>query len=244
MATHDGHRERMRERIEHGGIEILQDHELLEYLLYSFVPRKNTNDMAHELIDAFGGIMEVFDSSIERLMEIKGISRNIAMFLSSLSSVSRRYIAASSKESNINTSTLGAIIGLMKPVLASLKEEEVHMLMSNSVGKLLRRVKVATGVVDEANFNIRNITDIVLRSKASGVILVHNHPSGEARPSRADEIVTGHICLALASIGVTLSDHVIITSDSYYSFHEEGLLAKIKKATIVLRDGAVKDVLF
>lgn len=80
MAVHDGHRERMRKRIEEYGIESLQDHEVLEFLLYAVVPRKDTNELAHSILNKFGSLSNVFDQPIERLQEVDGVTYNMAIF--------------------------------------------------------------------------------------------------------------------------------------------------------------------
>ena len=136
MAVHDGHRDRMRKRIEQYGIDSLQDHEVLEYLLYAVVPRKDTNELAHTILDEFGSLGNVFDQPIERLQKVKGISYNMAIFLHSLSDVSRRYYRKSLDDVYINN--IENVLALMKPIMATLPREEIHMLMDDSAGKLIK----------------------------------------------------------------------------------------------------------
>lgn len=241
MSVHDGHRDRMRKRIEENGISSLQEHEILEYLLYAFVPRKDTNEMAHNLLTEFGSLKEVFDASIERLQKVKGISYNMAIFLNSMSGISRQYVSNSGGDV-VSINTVAKCVELMKPIMSSMVREEIHMLLRDSTGKLIKRVVVSKGVVNESSCYVRDITDIVLRNEASGIVLVHNHPSGRAKPSNADIQLTEQLYLAMTMIGVAFDDHLIIAKDNYYSFRQDFDLDRLKNGKISLSNGIIKDV--
>lgn len=240
MALHDGHRDRMRERIEKYGIESLQDHEVLEYLLYAFVPRKDTNELAHQILSEFGCLSEVFDQSVERLQKIKGVTYNLAIFLSSMSGLSRRYAQKPTKEISINT--VEKCVNLMRPIMATLTKEEIHLLLRDNAGKLIKRVVLNKGVVNESFCNIREIVDIVLKNNACGVVLVHNHPSNVASPSFADKALTEQIYLALTMMGIEFDDHIIITQDQSFSFRRSGLLDQLSNGKVQLDNGQIKDI--
>lgn len=241
MAMHDGHRDRMRERILNNGLSALQEHEILEYLLYSCILRKDTNELAHNLIDEFGSLQEVLDAQAERLEQIKGISRNTAIYLSSLSELFRIYGYKKSK-SDVVLNTTRKCVDYIRPIIATLKKEEIHMLLKDSAGKLIKRVLVSKGVVNESSCYVREITDIALKNEATSVVLVHNHPSNIASPSLADKEITEQVALALTLIGIALDDHLIITVNGYYSFRSSGLLDKINNGNIKLSNGRIKDI--
>ncbi len=198
MAVHDGHRDRMRKRIEQYGIDSLQDHEVLEFLLYAVVPRKDTNELAHRILEEFGSISKVFDQPIERLQKVKGVSYNMAIFLHSLSDVSRRYYRKGFDEVYINN--IEDCLNLMRPIMDTLPKEEIHMLLGDNSGRLIKRVVLNKGVVNESFCNVREIADIALRNEASKVILVHNHPSNNVTPSVADKNLTEQLYLTLMTI--------------------------------------------
>ncbi|MDE6967325.1 MAG: DNA repair protein RadC [Clostridia bacterium] len=241
MAVHDGHRDRMRKRIEIYGIDSLQDHEVLEYLLYSFVPRKDTNELAHNILNEIGGsLSDVFDQSVERLQKIKGVSYNIALFLSSMSGVSRRYASKSIRDVYINN--VEKCVALMKPIMSTLTREEIHMLLRDSSGKLIKRVVISKGIVNESVCSIRDIADIALRNEACGVVLVHNHPSNIASPSFSDIQLTEQIYVALTVLGIDFDDHIIITHDSSFSFKNCGLFDQMKNGKVNIVDGRIKDI--
>lgn len=240
MAIHDGHRERMRKRIEEYGVESLQDHEILEFLLYYCVPRKDTNEIAHKILDSFGSLSEVFNASVERLQKIDGISYNTAIFLSSLSGISRKYTSNKSGEVYINT--VEKCVNVMRPIMSTLTREEIHMLLRDSAGKLIKRVVLNKGIVNESVCNVREIADIALKNEASGVVLIHNHPSNVASPSFADQVMTEKIYLALTMLGIDLDDHIIIAKDEHYSFKQSGMFDKLCNGSVNFEGGRVKDI--
>lgn len=240
MAVHDGHRDRMRKRIEQYGIDSLQDHEVLEYLLYAVVPRKDTNELAHTILDEFGSLGNVFDQPIERLQKVKGISYNMAIFLHSLSDVSRRYYRKSLDDVYINN--IENVLSLMQPIMVTLPREEIHMLMGDSAGKLIKRVVLNRGVVNEAFCNVREIADIALRNESCKVILVYNHPSDNVTPSVADKNLTEQLYLTLTMLGIRFDDHIIIAKSGYFSFRQSGLLDSMSNGRFELLRGRIKDV--
>lgn len=241
MAVHDGHRDRMRERIVEYGTDSLRDHEVLEFLLYSFVPRRNTNEIAHDLIKAFGSLTSVFDATVERLEKVKGMSHNSAVFLSNMGDVSRRYISHD-RESTIYIGNAHGCAEYMTPILSTKTREEVHMLIANSSGMLTKHIVLDKGIVNESHCNVRAIADIALNHEAVSIVLAHNHPSGKAKPSIADIDMTKRLYVSLNGVGVKLTEHVIITSNSYYSFFEDGVLDKLKNSIVSIVGGKIHDV--
>ena len=240
MAVHDGHRDRMRKRIEQYGIDSLQDHEVLEFLLYAVVPRKDTNELAHRILEEFGSISKVFDQPIERLQKVKGVSYNMAIFLHSLSDVSRRYYRKGFDEVYINN--IEDCLNLMRPIMDTLPKEEIHMLLGDNSGRLIKRVVLNKGVVNESFCNVREIADIALRNEASKVILVHNHPSNNVTPSVADKNLTEQLYLTLTMLGINFNDHIIIAKSGYFSFRQTGLLDQLSNGKFELTRGRIRDV--
>lgn len=240
MAVHDGHRGRMRKRIEQYGIDSLQDHEVLEFLLYAVVPRKDTNELAHRILEEFGSLGKVFDQPIERLQKVKGVSYNMAIFLHSLSDVSRRYYRKGFDEVYINN--IEDCLNLMRPIMDTLPKEEIHMLLGDNSGRLIKRVVLNKGVVNESFCNVREIADIALRNEASKVILVHNHPSNNVTPSVADKNLTEQLYLTLTMLGIHFDDHIIIAKSGYFSFRQTGLLDQLSNGKFELTRGRIRDV--
>lgn len=242
-AIHNGHRERMRERIAVNGIQSLQEHEVLEFLLYAYIPRKDTNEIAHKLIDEFGSLHKVFNADIERLMKVKGITANIAVYLNSLSGVSRMYIKGN-VDNEVVLNNVSDCIEFLEPIMSTLKREEVHILAKNARNKLLKHEVLSKGTVTETVLYIRHITDMALKNEASSIVIAHNHPSGEPYASEADKQVTSQVALALSLIDIRLDDHIIIAKNGNYSFRREGLLDKYANSVVNLSNGKIKDIVY
>lgn len=133
-------------------------------------------------------------------------------------------------------------LNLMHPLMDTLTKEEIHILLGDSTGKLIKRICLSKGVVNESFCSVREIVDVVMRNGASQVVLVHNHPSNNPTPSQADIVLTEQIYVALSLIGVTLGDHIIITKDSYYSFYHDNLLDRLANGHIEFRRGMINDI--
>lgn len=242
MAIHDGHRDRVRKKIEQYGMECLQDHEVLEYLLFAVIPRKDTNELAHNILNECGSLREVFDSSVERLQKINGVTYNAAVFLSCLGDVSRRYY--SNRLDTIYVRNAFEVVEYMRPLIASQPREEMHLLLINSKGRLIKRVLMNKGVVNETYCSVREIVDLALKNEAARVVLVHNHPSNNATPSSADIEMTERVYLALVAIGIPLEDHIIITKDTYFSFNIEHIIDAFGNGKVELNGGTIKRIVY
>ncbi len=204
------------------------------------MPRKDTNELAHRILEEFGSISKVFDQPIERLQKVKGVSYNMAIFLHSLSDVSRRYYRKGFDEVYINN--IEDCLNLMRPIMDTLPKEEIHMLLGDNSGRLIKRVVLNKGVVNESFCNVREIADIALRNEASKVILVHNHPSNNVTPSVADKNLTEQLYLTLTMLGINFNDHIIIAKSGYFSFRQTGLLDQLSNGKFELTRGRIRDV--
>lgn len=241
---HDGHRDRMRERILSNGISSLQSHEILEFLLYAFIPRKNTNDIAHALIDKFGSLSNVLNARFDALLEVDGMTKNAAVFLSSLSEVFRVYL----KEVNtadMDLSGRGITREYLGAKLYGLPYEQVVAVALDVSDKYIALETIAKGDGASVKFEVREIVDFALKHNAVNVVLAHNHPSGRTAPSQADVDLTAEVAYMLDSVGVKLEDHYIFSGSDFYSFEETGRLARIKneaqKLTIKFKEGIMYD---
>lgn len=241
MAIHDGHRERMRERIIKNGLENLQPHEVLEFLLYQFIPRKDTNELAHELINNFGSISKVFDAEVDRLTKVKGVGYNLAVYLHSLSGISRIYEMDKIKDTPI-IKTAKEAYDYVKPSMATLPKEQIRLLCKNSAGKMVKDALIACGSINSSNIYTRDILEQIVNSQAVAVVLVHNHPSQNYSPSQADIEVTNTIRVMLEVMQVSLDDHIIVTQTGFFSFFRAGLLEKDGQFNVTMENGIVKDI--
>lgn len=234
--VHDGHRQRMRERIAKQGIESLQPHEALEYLLYSFIPRKDTNALAHKLIDKFGSFAAVLGAEPSQLEEVPGMTANAATFLSSLPGIFRIYLGDRTVQKTSLKGRLAARM-YMGNKLFGLNEEQVYVAALNVHDDLIACERLATGMGDEVAVTVRSVVDFAIKTKASGILIAHNHPSGNVHPSHSDVEMTYTILDTLTNVQVNLLDHFIFCGTDYYSFEEDGRLGRMRKTKSTLKDG-------
>ena len=223
MALHDGHRDRLREKILKTGIESLQPHEVLEYLLFGVIPRKDTNAIAHELINTFGSFSDVLNTDIDRLMVVKGMTRNAAIFLNTLPKTLALYTDDFNKERQ-NLSGRGKARAFMKSHVYGSGVEMVVIAALDARDNLIRIERMQKGTGASVPLPIRDVVDFALRTNACSILIGHNHPSGDINPSQNDINLTLEISKMLKNIKVVLQDHFIFGDNKYYSFEENGYL--------------------
>ncbi len=225
---HTGHRQRVRERFLKAGIESFQNHEVLEFLLFFGIPYKDTNALAHELIEKYGSFSAVFDAPIESLREIQGMTENAAVLLKILPKFSGLYLK-DKLEQNVYLGTLQACADYLRSMLYDARKEELYVLFLDNEHKLLSYKRLGVGSIDTVTISLREIHEAILYSHASNVILAHNHPSGNNEPSTSDMRATKHVLESISYIGVNLLDHIIVTGNSHFSFRRHGLLDELKQ---------------
>ena len=223
MGIHDGHREKMRRRFLETGLEGFADHEALELLLYYAIPRRDTNPIAHALMERYGTLSAVLSAPVEDLQKVEGIGGSAAVLLSLVSRISRKARLADAAQETVITSTEQAGAYLLER-FAGETREVVYLMCLDRKGKLLACKRLADGGAASADLNIRKVMETVLLTSASAVILSHNHPSGVALPSPEDTSTTLQVREALRTIGVELVDHIIVADRDFVSMADSGLL--------------------
>ncbi len=234
--VHDGHRERMRERIRNSGLVALQDHEILEYILYAFVPRKDTNEIAHSLIERFGSFAGVLNADEKSLSAVCGMTANASLFISQLPDVFRKYMQDNEKE-RLNLKGRGVARSYIGSVLYGKRQEEVYAVALDAHDGVINSRFLSSGSGDAVELSVRAVVDFALSNTASSIIIAHNHPSGSVSPSQRDLDVTREVYDTLSALGITLEDHLIFAGKEYYSFEENGLLERMKTAKNCLKEG-------
>lgn len=220
----EGHRQRMRKRIECQGMEGLSDHELLEYLLYFVQPRVNTNNAAHSLVKNFSTISRVFDSDPIELAKVEGIGPHSAQFLALIPEICRRYYISRHKK-NERFISLSRVVEYLDLLYLGVMEETAMILLLDAEKTLISSKIIAKGNMEEVSVHNREIVSAVLSQNAVYVVFSHNHPSNDPYPSAEDALLTNHLYVTLKSIGACLMDHVIICPNgNFYSFSKENRL--------------------
>ncbi len=220
---HYGHRKRLRERFFKEGLENFQNHEKLEFLLGYAIPRRNVNEIAHRLINKFGGFSRVMDASVEDLMKVGGITESTATLITSIPQFAKAYRMDKWKiKPNLaNTFTAGKF---MVELFVGSKYEEAYVICLDNMGNLINYEKITEGTINETPLYPRLVVEVALRNKANKVIVAHNHPSGALEPSWNDRRITEKIKIALENIDIILMDHIIVGGERFTSMKEMGLL--------------------
>ncbi len=218
-----GHRARLRKRLLEGGAEALGDHEVIEYLLMTAIPRRDVKPLARSLIQRFGSLAGVLNADGSALALHPGMGETSAASLKIVALAVRRLTRAEVQDQPVLASWQ-ALIDYLTIDMAHLTVERVRVLYLNTQNRLIRDEHVTEGSIDEAAIHPREVIRRALDIGASALILVHNHPSGTPQPSRADIQITARIAEAGRLLGVNVHDHVIISRDGYVSFKDKGLL--------------------
>lgn len=214
--------ERPREKVLEKGVSVLSNAELLALMLRTGTGRMNVIDVARELLKSGDGkLNEVASMSIETLCMIDGIGPGKAVTLAAAFELGRRCASETAAESRTAISSPKIVFRMMLPIMRGLDHEECWVLYLNRANYLISKERVSSGGTDSTTLDCRYILKKALEKQASGLILVHNHPSGSSLPGTADIQSTKMLDKALKACELSLIDHVIIAEDSYYSFADE-----------------------
>jgi DNA repair protein RadC len=219
-----GHRKRLRRRFLKTGGEGFEDYEIMELLLSFCIPRKDTKPLAKRVLSQFGSLPGVLDAPFEDLKQIKGLGEVSAVLIK----VTRRLIELYLKEEIFNKekrlSSPKEVVRYCRASMGGLKDEQFRAIYLNSQNQVIQEVIIQEGTVDQAVVYPRKILEHALKLKATGVIIVHNHPSGTLQPSRSDIELTRRLKSTAAELGIRILDHLIVTRVGYFSFVENALL--------------------
>ena len=221
MSIHEGHRQRLKDRFLREGLDGFTDVQVLELLLFYVVPRKDTNPIAHALVDRFGSLARVLDASVLKLTEVDGITDNGATFLKLVREIERRYALSQGEEIILNT--IDDCCEYLTHFFKGKRNETVFLLSLDAKLKLLSCREVGEGSVNYASVPIRRVVEMALDDGATSVILAHNHPSGIAIPSNDDIQTTRRLAMALSTVEIQLVDHIVVAEDEYVSMVQSGI---------------------
>jgi len=221
MSSHTGHRQRMRERFLAEGLDNFNEHQVLEMLLFYCIARKDTNELAHRLLDEFGSLSRVLEAPVGDLAKVEGIGMHGATFLSFSAALSRYYRENRTKEQKC-IRRLNECSEILAPHFDGRRNEVVFMLCMDAKGQILGCKQVGDGSINSASIPLRRIVEIALSTNATSVVLAHNHPSGVAIPSGDDINTTEMISVALRAVDVYLLDHIVFSDDECVSMTGSG----------------------
>ena len=225
---HSGHRQRLKNRALEEGLDSFSAHEVLELLLFYSMPYKDTNELAHHLVNRFGNFWGVLNADYQDLLRVDGIGPNTASLLALMPEFFRRY-QMDSYEERVCLSDVHQIGEYVVNLFIGQKNETFYMICLDILGRLNRAALIAQGTLSEVSLYPRAIMETALRYQSKNVILAHNHPGGNMRPSSDDIQLTAHIVSVLNGVGIKVLDHIIVHGKEYYSFVEKGVMPDLLK---------------
>ena len=225
MALHDGHRQRMYEKVEKG---VLADHEWLEVLLFSALPRKNTNELAHRLIAQFGSVLNVFSASMEELQKVNGVGVSVAAQLHVIGQFFEKY-QHQQEPKYYGKFTSRDFLPFVKNVYKDVFVEVVDIYLLDGEGKILQKKRFSVESICMVKVLPEEISSFLITEGVSGAVMVHNHPFGEATPSESDDLMTKNCQMLCSMHNKLFCDHIIYAPNGMYSYYLSGRMSQISK---------------
>ncbi len=218
-----GHRERLRQRLQRVGAEGFQEYELLELLLSYAIPRKDVKPLAKGLLKRFGNLAGVLDAPLEELGATSNLGPASATLIRLVKELCAAYLAEKVKGRDV-LSCPQAVVDFARTKLAGLTYEAFMILYLNTKNEVMDYEIVHEGTVDRAVVYPRRVMEAALARHASGLILVHNHPSGHPEPSEEDRRLTSTLAAAAHALDIRILDHIVVGKNGYVSFRERHLM--------------------
>jgi DNA repair protein RadC len=215
-AHYHGHRERLRTKFRDLGDTALADYEILELMLFRLIPRRDTKPIAKALIDRFGTLGGVFGAPMHLLREVKGVGEAVATDLKLVSAVAHRTLKSEIRGKKVLASW-SSVIDYCHQAMAYETNEQFRIIFLDKRNQLIADEVQQRGTVDHTPVYPREVVKRALELSATAIILVHNHPSGDPTPSRADIDMTHMIVNTAKPLGITVHDHIIIGKDGHAS---------------------------
>lgn len=219
----EGHRKRLRDRFRSAGQDGVQDHELLELILFRAIPRRDVKLLEHELLDKYGDLSGVMGASRQELKKIKGVSERVVDEFQIIRAAALRF----GKATIIHKKALAnwdALVAYARTKMAENNIEEFHVLFLDKQNRIIADELMGSGTVDHTSVYPREVIKRALELDATALIIAHNHPSGDPSPSRADIEMTHKLRDLAQAFNIVLHDHLIVARGEVLSFKKKGLL--------------------
>lgn len=210
---HKGHRERVKERFLRDGLSGFEKHNVLELLLFYSIPQRDTNPIAHALIDRFGSLKGVFNASFEELCTVDGISEHTATLIKLIPSVWS--VVASEVDKTECYDSVSKLGKLLIRKYVGISVETVFLVLLDNSWHIIDIVNLGVGSVNEVRFDIRKIVDCCVKKNAAMVLLSHNHPNGVLVPSNEDLVTTKELATAFGAIHIPFLEHLLIAENKF-----------------------------
>ena len=216
-SSHGGHRDRLRRRFETEGLMNFEPHEVLELLLYYSIPRKDTNPLAHRLIETFGSLDRVLEADIAALTSVEGIGYNTAVLLR-LNLELFQYYSRCRYDNRKRIDNCERMGEYMCSRIGMRNREVFAAAAFDAKQREIAFEILSDGTVSQTEVQLRRIAEFAILKKAELLVIAHNHVRGDPTPSQADRDTTREICRSMAKLGIIVADHIITAGENYFSF--------------------------
>ncbi len=223
--NHDGHRQRLMDKVIQGAC---CEHEFLEMFLCYAIPRRNTNDLAHRLLAEFGSIPRLLSASPNEIQRVKGVGKSTVALLACLSKFCEEYhLTVSREEAFPQTYDRVGFVEFIRKAYERVRLEVLDVYCLDGNGKIFRRRRYSSNDDGRVLLDIDALTNLILDVRPSGIVLVHNHPFGQEKPSIADDEATQKLAYLCRFHNVLLCNHLIYANGKVYDYYENGKLENI-----------------
>ena len=219
----NGHRQRVRKKIKKSGLIGMAEYEILEYMLFSLFPVKDTKDVAKKLLKKFKTLENLLQAPKKRVLEVDGVGEAVYIHLKFTKELTE-YLYKKGMEDRDILNSVEKVYKYLRSDIGFLEKEVFKVIFLNSKNEYLGDEDLFRGTIDKSQIYAREIIKEAIKYNAKSVIFAHNHPSGSFKPSKADIDMTKKLKNILEPLEVRVLDHIIITSKGYYSFLEEGII--------------------
>lgn len=218
-----GHRQRLKSKFSESGLDSFHDYEALELLLSYAISRKDVKPLAKALLEKFGGLKGLLDAETDEIENVEGIGAHTAILIKLVKDLGTLYLKKKIKDNPQITST-NELLNYCKASMGGLRDERFNVIYLNAQNRIINIETIQEGIVNQAVVYPRKVLEKALNHKASAIILVHNHPSGNVKPSEADIKLTKAIQETAKVLEILVHDHIIIGENKFFSFREKGML--------------------
>lgn len=235
---HEGHRSRMYEKLR-SHPDSLEEHEMLEILLFNAIPRVNTNPIAHELLDAFGSIERMFDADMDSLLRVRGVGLQTAAYLQGISYFFKAY-KGSKHDTMPRKYTSETFPDFLRERFGTMTYEAVDVYCLDEQGNIINRKIFTDGNKESVKISPKELTQAVVQRQNRAIVLAHNHVTGNCHPSKEDDQMTIQCQMLCSMNNIRLLDHFIYAGGEIYSYYQSGKMSRIAQnyhVQTVLRRG-------
>ena len=224
-SSHLGHRQRLRERFVRAGLDGFADYEVIELLLTLAIPRSDVKKPAKALTEKFGSLRGILDASLEDLQQVQGLGTVTPVALRIIRETANLYLRQVAEETD-SVADINSLARFWRTKIGALTYEVFQIGYLDSRLRLLRDGidTLEEGTIDRAAVYPRKVIEAALKRNAAAVVFAHNHPNGDVRPTEQDKVLTRALVLAATTVQIKVYDHLIVSTDSVFSFKKEGLL--------------------